>query len=359
MPHVSPTLEGFRAAVRRPALTFAEISWRWTLGATTWALFLFSFFEYLNTLPVTKTDTTLLSTRHPALVGRALAHIFRGSLNHAVFAVLLGALALAVLWIVAASLGRTATVRGLLDYFAERKDVDSSVLAAGSEKETRPFRPLLSLNFLRVALALAALLALVGAAILAGFASSNVNPRPGLAFVLFVPFAGLIFAAWSALSWLLSLALMFSVRNGDDTLDALSAAVRFSRERAGPLFAVSSWTGLAHLVAFSIAATAVSLPLSLAQIAPSRLIMACVLVVSLVYFAVADWLYIARLGGYMCIAEMPQIPVSPATTPIPPTPGQQFVPSVETSIDRDEPILSDLPNLSASHLDVSNLALKT
>jgi hypothetical protein len=348
MPHVSPTLEGFRAAFRRPSLTFAEISWRWTLGTTTCALFLFSLFEYLNTLPVTKGDAALLSTRHPALIGRALAHIFHGSLNRAAFASLLGALALAFLWIVSASLGRIATVRALLDYFSERRDINSSVPATRDSVKSRPFRTVIALNFLRVALMLAALFALVGAAILVNFASPAATPRPGLVFTLFLPLAGLICVAWAALSWLLSLAAIFSVRNGEDALAALSTAIVFSRERAGPTFAVSVWTVLAHFVAFSVASTAVSLPLSLIQFAPSRLVMAAVLFVSLLYFAVVDWLYIARLAGYICIAEMPEAPASSATTTIPPTSGQQFMSSgpVETSIDRDEPILSDLPNLA-------------
>jgi hypothetical protein len=346
MAHVSPTLEGFRAAVRRPSLTFAEISSRWTLGATAWALFLFSLFEYLNTLPVTKADATLLSTRHPALIGRALAHIFHGSLNRAAFASLLGALALAFLWIVSASLGRIATVRALLDYFAERRDLDGHVSETRDPIKSRPFRPLLALNFLRVALVLAALLALVGAAILVSFASPAATPRPGLAFTLFLPLGGLICVAWSALSWLLSLAAIFSVRDGEDALAALSTAIAFSRERAGPTFVVSVWTSLAHFVAFSVASTAVSLPLSLAQIAPSRLVIAAVLAVMLAYFAVVDWLYIARLGGYIYIAEMPEAPAPSAPNPVPP--AQQFVPRVpvETGIDRNETILSDLPNLA-------------
>jgi hypothetical protein len=348
MPHVSPTLEGFRAAFRRPSLTFAEISWRWTLGATAWALFLFSLFEFLNTLPVTKTDAALLSTRHPALIGRALAHIFHGTLNRAALTALLGALALAFLWIVSASLGRIATVRELLAYFAERRDVNGSISATHDPIKSRPFRVLLALNFLRVALVLAALLALMGAAILVSFASPAATPRPGLAFALFLPLAGLICIAWSTLSWLLSLAAIFSIRNGEDALASLSTAVAFSRERAGPILAVSTWTGLAHFVAFSIASTAVSLPLSLAQFAPSRLVIAAVLFVMLAYFSVVDWLYIARLGGYICIAEMPEAAASSAMTPVPPASGQQMAPSVpvETSIDRDEPILSDLQNLA-------------
>jgi hypothetical protein len=47
----------------------------------------------------------------------------------------------------------------------------------------------------------------------------------------------------------------------------------------------------------------------------------------------------ARLAGYVCIAEMPDIPVPSMPIPIPPAPER-------TSIDRDETILSDVPNLA-------------
>src|ERR1035438_8654502 len=105
---ISPTAEGFRAAFRRPAVTLAEIMWRWTAGATAAALFVFGLFEYLNTLPVTNGELLFLRTRHPYLVGEAIAHIFRGSLNRAVLAGLLAVSMLAVLWIVAASVGRVS-----------------------------------------------------------------------------------------------------------------------------------------------------------------------------------------------------------------------------------------------------------
>ena len=332
MPRLSPTLEGFRAAFRRPALTLAEIAWRWTVGAVVWALFFFSLIEFLDTLPVSRADATLLRTKHPFLVGRALAHILHGSLNRAVLAALLATLALSLLWVIAASIGRAATVRSLLNHF--RKN------AAGNSEFEPPdqsvaFWSLTGLNFLRVAVTLAAALALVGAAVLAGFVSPDAHPRPGLAFILFLPLAVLIVSLWSALNWLLSLAGIFPVRDGEDTLGAISAAVALFRERIGPIFAVSTWTGLAHLTAFSIAGTAVSLPLAFVRVAP-RLVIACVLLAALAYFAVVDWLYIARLAGYVCIAEMPDAVVSSAPEPVSPP---------QTSIDRDEPILSDLPNL--------------
>ncbi|MGA7925354.1 MAG: hypothetical protein WCA20_05105 [Candidatus Sulfotelmatobacter sp.] len=342
MSRVSPTLEGFRAALRRPSLTFAEIAWRWTAGALAWALSLFWFIEYLDTLPVSNTDATLLSTRQPLLVGRAIAHILRGSLNRAVLAVLLAVIALSLLWIVAASIGRAATVRALFDYF--RSGVASNVSTTYDAIKSLPLRSLIGLNFLRVAVVLASFLAFGGAAILAGFASPDRNPQPGLAFVLFLPLAGLICMVCWALNWLLSMASIFAVRDGEGVLSALSATVTFSRERSGPVLAVSTWTGLAHLVAFSVATSAVSLPLAFLQIAPTRLIIATVVLGTLAYFAVVDWLYMARLAGYISIAEMPEALASSVSLSAPPPTGQQFAPSpAQTTIDRDESILSDIP----------------
>jgi hypothetical protein len=352
---ISPTAEGFRAAFRRPSLTLAEMMWRWTAGASAAALFVLGLFEYLDTLPVTNGELLFLRTRHPYLVGEAIAHILRGSLNRAVSAGLFAALMLMVLWIVAASLGRIATVRVLLDYF--RRDVAGNASANGvpsdgardSASDASPsavLPALLRLNFLRAAVALAAVFGFVGASILAGFASPDADPRPGLAFLLFVPLAGLIcFVGW-ALNWLLSLAGMFAVRDGEDAVGAISAAVTLCRERTGAVFAVSIWTELSHLVAFVGATTVASMPLGLAGLLPWRLVVAGVIVVTLAYFALVDWLYMARLAGYVCIAEMPEallMPVPPAPQPVPPP---VKAPPVQTTIDRDEPILSDLPNLA-------------
>jgi hypothetical protein len=352
---ISPTAEGFRAAFRRPSLTFAEITWRWTTGATAIAVFFFGLFEYLSTLPVTNGELLFLRTRQPYLVGEAIAHIFRGSLTRGVMALLLAAMMLGMLWMIAGSVGRVATVRALLEYFRNRRSMNSEAGANDGEGDaasnvstdgTNSLQALVRLNFLRVSVALAAIFGFVGAAILAGFASPDAHPRPGLAFFLFVPLAGLIcWVSWS-LNWLLSLAGVFAVRDGEDAIGAISAAVTFSRERAGAVFAVSTWMGLAHTVVFVIATTAVSTPLGLATILPWRLVVTAIIVVSLVYFAVADWLYMARLAGYVCIAETPEAllkPLPPAPPPIPPPIAAR---PVQTTIDRDEPILSDLPNLA-------------
>jgi hypothetical protein len=349
---ISPTLEGFRAAFRRPSLTLAEIAWRWTIGTTACALLMFGFLEYLDTLPVTEGELLLLRTRHPVLVGQAIAHILRGSLNRVVAAGLVGALALTGLWILAASVGRTATVRALLQYFGERREAIAASPVADFGARSGSARALLGLNFLRAAVVLAVILGLQAAAILAGFASPAAHPRPGLTFVLFLPLAALVCLLACVLNWFLSLAAVFAVRDSGSTLDALSTAVAFYRDRLRPVFAVSTWTGLAHLTVFIGATSVVSMPLAFIQVAPARLVIAVMIVVTMAYFAVADWLYMARLAGYVCIAEMPEAllaPVPPAPLPTPPLQGQYFAPTlIQTSIDRDETILSDVPSPVAS-----------
>jgi hypothetical protein len=298
----SPTLEGFRIAFRRPSLTFAEIAWRWTVGGTSVALFLFGLFEFLDSLPVTRGDAIILRTKQPWLVARTIAHILHGSLNRVVFASLLGGLAVSLLWIVFASLGRRATVRALIELLR-------SPLNNSRSQEQASFRGLAGLHFLRVAVALAAMLALEGAGILAGFASPATNPQPGLPFMLFMPLAGLIFFAWYALNWLLSLAGIFAVRDGEDTLEAISAATILVRERAGELAAVSVGICLAHLIAFTVAIGVVSLPLAFIHVAPTRSVLAIVALLTLAYFAIVDWLYIVRLAGYIYVAESPEKPL--------------------------------------------------
>ena len=339
MARVSPTLEGFRAAFRRPSLTFAEIMWRWVFGASAGVLLFFGFFEYLDTLPVTNGEVFFLQTKHPFLVAQALAHILRGSLGRVVASMILAATMLALLWMIVASIGRIATVRFLLEYFRER-----FVTAGDSEITYEPkpvpavaFAPLLRIQFLRIAVVLAALVGLGGAGILAGFASPERDPRPGIAFLLFVPIAALIaWLAW-ALNWLLSLAAVFAIRDGGDAIGSVGAAVSLCRERTGAVFAVSTWTGLAHFAVFSAASTVVAVPLGMAGWLPGRLVVLGVVAATLAYFAVVDWLYMARLAGYVSIAEMPESMFAPEPEiPAPPA-------LLQTTIDRSELILSDVP----------------
>lgn len=157
-----------------------------------------------------------------------------------------------------------------------------------------------------------------------------------MAFLLFVAIAGVVCVIGYELNWLLSLAAVFVVRDADDVIGAISSSVALCRRRPAALFAVSTWTGVAHLIAFVGASTVVSVPLALAGILPWRLILLGVVLVTLAYLAVADWLYTARLAGFVCIAEIPDALLAPP----PPLPSPT-IPSA--MIDRDELILSDVP----------------
>lgn len=355
MARISPTLEGFRAAFRRPSLTLGEILWRWSFGATTVALLLFGFFEYLGTLPVTSGELLFLRTRHPFFVVQALAHILHGSLYRAVISLLVAALMLLLFWMFAASVGRVATVRVLLDHFRTRisewnNAPKESGRADAQDEYPQSWTGVVRLNFLRAGVLLAAIVACAGAMILAGFASPKTNPQPGVAFLLFVPMAALIFLVGGALNWFLSLAGIFAVRDGGSAVDAIQEAATLCRERMGTVLAVSSWTGLAHLVVFSAATTVVAVPLGAAGVLPGRAVALCVILVTLAYLAFADWLYMARLAGYVCISETPEALLRPLPPPIPPVSGPPVAaePPLQTSIDRDELILSDVPGLLGS-----------
>jgi hypothetical protein len=155
---------------------------------------------------------------------------------------------------------------------------------------------------------------------------------------LFVAIAGVVYLIGYELNWLLSLAAVFVVRDADDVIGAISSSVALCRRRPAALFAVSTWTGVAHLIAFVGASMVVSVPLALAGLLPWRLVALGVILLTLAYLAVADWLYTARLAGFVCIAEIRDALLAPP--PLPPLPS----PTIPAStIDRDELILSDVP----------------
>jgi hypothetical protein len=260
-------------------------------------------------------------------------------LSHGLLSLLLAALLLAVIWMVAASLGRMATVEALLEYFRARFETDTAHEGendvTGNPAQGR-FAALLRLNFLRVAVALAGLVGLAGAAVVARSAASARDPRTGMVILLFVAIAGVVCLIGYDLNWLLSLAAVFVVRDADDVVGAISSSVALCRRRPAALFAVSTWTGVAHLIAFTGASMVVSVPLALAGMLPWRLVALGVILVTLTYLAVADWLYTARLAGFVGIAEIPDallVPPPPLSPPVIPA----------ATIDRDELILSDVP----------------
>jgi hypothetical protein len=152
----------------------------------------------------------------------------------------------------------------------------------------------------------------------------------------------LVWLVWSVMNWFLSLAAVFVIAEGQDTFGAIASAVALCRNRAGSVFAAGTWFGLAHIVAFVLATSVVAFPLGLAGVLPAGVVLGGVLLVTLLYLVVADFLYVGRLAAYVAILTLPETPVATETA------GPVFSPSMEklipnTSVDPDELILSDLP----------------
>ncbi len=271
---------------RLPSLGLAEIAWRWSFGLAAIAVLTFSLREFLDTLPVTAGEMLLLRTRQPILMLQALARIFQGSAPRAATAFVLLTLALSLAWIVLASLGRAATLRTLTEYFR------------GSSGRGR-LTSLLALNSLRVALFLAATVGVVGAVLVARAASSSAEPSPGSVLLIFWMLTMLVGVAWSLLNWYLSLAAIFVVSEEASVLTALAAATDLCRSRPGSLVAAVTWFGAAHTVMFVIATSAAAFPLGFAEVLPGGMVLGGVLLVTLLYFAAVDFLYVGRLAAYV------------------------------------------------------------
>jgi hypothetical protein len=334
----SPTLEGFRTMFSRPSFGLAEIAWRWSFGAAAGLLLAFSFFEYLDTLPVSKGDLLLLRTNQPLLFSRALLHVFRGSAFRVVETAIVLTLTLGAAWIVVASLGRAATVKALLAHFRESDFASMEQ----KEKKTWRLRSLFGLNFLRLGSTLAAVVGCLAAVLFGGFASTPDDPAPGSALLVILAVTLFVWFVWSTLNWFLSLAPIFVVADGQDTFGAIAAAINLCRTRSGSLFAVGTWFGLAHLTAFAVASSVLAFPLAFAAILPAGVVLGGVLLAALLYLAVADFLHVGRLAAYTAIVEMSESPVIAETAP-PPMPGTHLDPNQSSpAVDPTELILIDI-----------------
>ena len=327
--------------------------WRWSFGAAGTLLMGFALLAYLDTLPVSNTELLMLRSGQPMFVVQAISHVLRGSALRVIAVGVILFLALAVFWILLGSFGRAATLGPMLDYIRQRARLFAAQDAMASDSDVGnlsggALRSLAGLRFLRVALALAAGVASLGAIIVSGFVSTKTNPQPGLVFLLITGATFLIWTTWSSLSWFLSTASIFVVRQGKNTFDAILASVDLFRERTGAVVAVGTWFGMAHLILFFVATSVVPFPLAFARVVPPILVIGVVFLLTLAYFAMVDALHMGRFAGYLAILEAPPAP-PPMVVPRELEAGTQLstlssLPEL-AMVDQDEPILSDSPAL--------------
>ncbi len=305
MPRPSPLAAGFRTAFRQPAVFAGELAWRWAFGAAAWGLLILTCCVYLQSLTISNADWLLLRTKVPPLVAEAVRHILSGSGPRLLRAAAILLPALAAMWTGAASLGRWASLRALV-------------------KDPRGrFRTVLGLHFLRAAAGLAAWIGYLGALLVAGFAASrDLEDRPGLFLLIFLALAALVGFFHGRIRWYLFLANILAVRDGHDTFSAVAAAFDTYRRRRSRFLTLAAAMGAIRMVLL-IGATIVSLlPIGLVPGSAWNLLVLLLVLITLAYFLLADFLFVARLAAYIEILrdEPEPEPVTAAPAPTAPLP---------------------------------------
>ncbi len=340
---------GFRTVRQSPALVFAEIAWRWAFGAAAWLLVVFTLRTIMEGIDVSSAEATLARTNDAYLIADAMARVLVQVLPRFAAAMLLIIPLLAAAWTLAATIGRAVTMQALLsvrpdneervilskaERSAVRPDIQERVLIEAERSAVRPdiqervlieaersasdARPqrrihgfrLFRLNCLRAVFTLATFLAFFGTIFLV---SAQVTPAttPGLApaYVLAWFFLAIVVACfWGLVNWFLALAPIFIVRDGLGAWKAIAASVALYRDRKSDYVSIASWFGF-----FRGAALLVAVVAGLSAVATSvRAGLIVSIVIALIYFAIADWLYVARLAAYVELAgfSSPQLSTS-------------------------------------------------
>ncbi len=300
---------GFRTALRRPALVGSEIAWRWTFAVAVWALLFGTFVAYLHSLTVTTTDWVLLRSKVPTFVLAGLRDIFAGSSPRLWRAAAVLCPAISLLWVFAASFGRWAGVRALL------------------EDSRGSFWTVAALHFLRSAAALAAWIGYFGALLASGFvAGGGYQDRPGLFLLMFLAFAIVIAIVHGRVRSCLAMANVFAVRDGSDAFASVAAAFDAQREHRGSFLALAATMWAIRLFCIVSATVAVFLLLGVLPYVSWKPVAVAIGIIAMAYFAIVDFLFAVRQAACVDILRNDSQPdaapgIAPASLPSLPTTG--------------------------------------
>jgi hypothetical protein len=313
--HPSPTAEGFRALVSAPAAFVAELVWRWIFGVAAIVIALWSLNRFLNAIVISPADEVALATGFPMLVMSAVGHIVgqMPAVGFRLASVLLPGLSL--LWVVAASAGRTASIQRLLEFFGERYRISAS-------PPTPRIVSVAMLHFIRVVIVVAAVAGYFGALMIAAqVARSGEEPSIARFLVVFVPLEFVIAMIASWLNWIVSLAPIFAVRDGRYWLESLGDAVLLSRKRAASFSRIGIWFGfLRFVIAGSFGFAGLVAIGVLGSVSGWAVLIAVVLIYG-IFSIISDALLTARLAAYVAIAQQDIVPDEIAPEPVIPEPS--------------------------------------
>ena len=305
---------GLRAVRETPALAVAEIAWRWTFGLVAWIVVVLTVRTIMAGVDVSAVETAFARSSDAFLIADTIARVIVQVLPRFIQALVIVIPVLALVWIAAATLGRAATVRTLVAAGrnagfqpAEGSPARAVFARDGVLVPPTSRRLLVSLTVvhsLRALVTIATFLAFFGTVF---FVSSNasLDPQSGAAPLLLLAWmllALLLCLLWGVVNWFLALAPIFCVPENTGAWRAIGDSLAFFRNRSREYLAIASAYGLFRLAAMVVAILAGLVVVTAGSV---RAALVLSIVVALVYFAVADVLYIARLASYVVLSEAP------------------------------------------------------
>jgi len=290
----NPITQGLRIVTRDPAIFLVEILWRWSFAVLACLLVVAIGLTLLGPLHIGNHWDTAWRSRDPQRMGQVvLAVLLLLGVKVIMTVAIAVPLAIAFLWSVLSALGRFVTLKRLRAGLTSLR-----------------FRSILALQFLRSLVGWFSFILLFAATFGEALIASR-GPKPDLLlyYLMMLPSVILISAFWLTLNWYLSLAAIFG-REGQSFRGAFRQArhtVRLQRpDFAGTGFVFILFRTVALLIATAIC----GLTSGMAGSSPQGYFV-LLMIVSLAYFAVADFLYMARMAAYLALAAAHVDPAGP------------------------------------------------
>ena len=281
----NPITQGLRAVTRDPAIFLVEILWRWSFAILACLLVAGVGAMLLGPLHVGHAWDTAWRSRDPQRMGQlVLAVLLLLGMKAIVIAAIAVPLSIALLWGIFSALGRFVTVKRLRTGLTSLR-----------------FRSIFALQLLRAFIGWLCLV-LLFAAMFGEALIATRGPQPDLLlyYLMVLPSVVVISSFWLTVNWYLSLAAIFG-REGQSFRGALRQARHTVRQQRS-YFAGTGFVFLLFRVVVLLIATAIcGLTSGMVGSSPQSYF-TLLIIVSLAYFAIADFLYMARMAAYLALA---------------------------------------------------------
>jgi hypothetical protein len=290
----NPITQGLRAVTRDPVIFLVEILWRWSFALLACLLVVGVGLMLLGPLHMGRTWDSAWQSRDPQKMAQLIVAVvlFLGIkvIMIAAFGV---PLAIALIWGILSALGRFVTVKRLRAGLTSLR-----------------FRSIFALQLLRGFVGWFSFVLLLAATIGEMLIATH-GPQPDLLlyYLMMLPSVILISAFWLTVNWYLSLAAIFG-HEGQSFRGALRQARQAVREQRSDFAGTGFVFLLFRTVILLIAVAICGLASGMAGSSPQSYF-TLLMIVSIAYLAVADFLYMARMAAYLALAAAHVDPAGP------------------------------------------------